>query len=572
MKKSSNYTIIKELFLKYKKKYIIILILMFLISFVKMIPVILIKDLADAAKYDILFFIKIALFFLFAGTLHYALLVAKTYLYTNVSITVLTDSMKLLLKKLVYSKWLSLQKLKIGEIFSTVEKDSSGISANISYIIVTFTGNIFDLVMAFITLLYLNVDFSLLSLLIIPVLFIILKKTRNALQKAIQQRRERQVDIQVAKTDVILGLNIIKLYNLQENKTKAYNESVKKFISSVNNHRLYESVTNNSANLIAYFLFALIIIYGGNQYLNNEITIGILIASYSCVFNLYSPLQAIFVSSINLSEVKVAYERISEYLDFPTEEPASDGIIQNTNIDSIDITNVSLFIDEKQILNNINLSLNSPGIYGITGESGAGKTSLVNLLYKFYEDYRGDIIINNSVNLKDISPKDIRNKLGVVPQDLFLFNTSVMENLKLAAPDNIKDNDIINFCKKYKIDRFIEKLPQKYNTIIGQGGHPLSRGEKQRITLIRALLNNPEIIILDEATNSIDPSNDKLFSEILEEVSKDKIIIIISHELWKIKNCKKIFLLKNGCVSESGCHNELLNEEGEYAKLYNHSI
>lgn len=552
---------------KYKYRYTFIILLLFATSVVEIIPVMLIKKVADQTNYTQDFFLSISLIFLLIGVLSYAFNVLRTYLYVDVSIMINTDSMKNLLHKITNTDWTSIKKMKIGDTISTVENDSQTVSSMVSFIIVSVMSNIFDIIMALAALYYLNLSFLAISILIVPILLFVLKKIQNVLKNAIRKRREYEVDMKNAKIDILSGLAVLKLNNLHRYGDKTFSDAANKVVASVGKHRLFEAFTTNVSMIAGYFLFAVIFMYGGYLHLHQEVTIGVLIASYTCVFKLYSPIQNLFMNSINLNDINIAYERISRYLDLPKEDAANQQVKQNFSISNIKCVDINLSLDDKKILTNLNLSFDSAGIYGIVGESGTGKTSLINIFYKFYQEYSGNILINDNINLKDVCCYDIRNKLASVLQEPFLFSTTIMENLLIASKKGTDEDFVINFCKLYKINDFIEKLPKGYQTVVGQGGHDLSRGEKQRLSLIRALLRDPDVLILDEATNSLDPANERLFYEILLEISQSKIVIMVSHELWKLKDCKKLYILKEGSVVESGLHSELMEKKGEYSRL-----
>tara|TARA_B100000029_G_scaffold501795_1_gene575942 strand:- start:44 stop:1828 length:1785 start_codon:yes stop_codon:yes gene_type:complete len=240
-------------------------------------------------------------------------------------------------------------------------------------------------------------------------------------------------------------------------------------------------------------------------------------------------------------------------------------ILDNYNHD-INFSDITFYYeDKKPVFNNLNLTIQKNSFVGIVGQTGAGKTTIIKLLLRFYDSINGDIKIGEN-NIKDIKIKNLRENIGYVSQEIFMFDGSVKDNIAYPNLDN--DDKIIKAAKQSQAHEFIKKLPEGYETFIGERGQKLSAGQKQRIAIARALYKNPQILIFDEATSSVDNETELLLQKALHEISKDRTTIVIAHRLSTVRNADNIFVLGNNSIIESGNHEELLNIKGTYNKLW----
>jgi ATP-binding cassette subfamily B protein len=261
-------------------------------------------------------------------------------------------------------------------------------------------------------------------------------------------------------------------------------------------------------------------------------------------------------------------KRILDLLDTPhkIKDDTKSFILKDFNHD-ISFRNVQFhYQDEKPVFSNLNLSIKKNTLIGIVGQTGAGKTTIIKLLLRFYDPIKGTINIGDH-NIKNIKLKNLRENIGYVSQEIFMFDGSINENI--AYPEIGDNNDkIMTVAKQSQAHEFIEKLPDGYNTSIGERGQKLSEGQKQRLAIARALYKNPPILIFDEATSSVDNETELLLQKALYEISKDRTTIVIAHRLSTVRNADNIFVLGNNSIIEQGNHNELLTEKGVYNKLW----
>lgn len=305
---------------------------------------------------------------------------------------------------------------------------------------------------------------------------------------------------------------------------------------------------------------------------NNVITVAIAIALYNYRTSVLTDMMSI--ASELLEECKnfnISCERIFSIIDgneFKKEKFGKQELSQiNGNFEFKD---VSFGYNESLVLKDFNLKIDAGKTYGLVGKSGSGKTTIFNLLCKLYDVKSGTILIDDK-NIDDLDEKSIRGNITIINQSPYIFNMSIKENLQLVK-SNVTDEEIIEACKLACLDEYIESLPNKYNTIIGEGGVSLSGGQRQRLAIARALIQKTKIILFDEATSDLDNETQNKIQEAINNLKGNYTIIIIAHRLSTIVNCDKIFFMKDGKIRESGSHEQLLKNSKEYNELYNYEI
>jgi subfamily B ATP-binding cassette protein MsbA len=317
-----------------------------------------------------------------------------------------------------------------------------------------------------------------------------------------------------------------------------------------------------SATIIA------ILWYGGTEVLSKTSSLqpaeffGYIVLFYTVL----NPIKLITTTFYNIQKGEASAERIMTVLN--TENTIKDipNATRKEDFKSkIEFKNISFKYKSNYVLEDFSLTVHKGETVALVGQSGSGKSTLANLITRFYDVNKGEILIDGE-NIKHITKKSLRNLMGIVSQDSILFNDTVTNNLKLGI-QNTSDTAIINASKIANADEFIQNLPQKYNTNIGDGGNTLSGGQKQRLSIARAVLKNPPIMILDEATSALDTESEQLVQIALEKMMKNRTSIVIAHRLSTIQSADKILVLKKGKIVEQGKHQELLAKKGEYFKL-----
>ena len=317
-------------------------------------------------------------------------------------------------------------------------------------------------------------------------------------------------------------------------------------------------------------VFGIAILWIGTiQVLNGIISIGTLLTFNALLAYFLTPIENIVNFQSTLQSAIVAAERLEEIIEYDSDKNKEElNKIKFINLKGdIEFKNLKFRYGSRAlILDNINIKIRENEKIALVGESGSGKTTVSKLLMKFYPINEGEIIINNS-NINDIDTEILREKIAYISQETFLFNKTIFENLTIGK-NNISYEQVIEACKKAQIHDFINTLPARYNTVIEENGSNFSGGQRQRLSIARAILKNPDILIMDEATSNLDSITEKVINNTMNDFMKNKTAIIIAHRLSTIQNCDNIYVLEKGKVIENGNHNELINKKGFYYNLW----
>lgn len=416
------------------------------------------------------------------------------------------------------------------------------------------------------TVIMLIKDWQLMLLCYIPVLVIIfyLKRKFKLLGKINWRRFRRRSTLNSVISDSVRGTRVVKAFGREEAEVKRFSKINANFkdIETSFNKQLATLLPINALVINAGGI--IIWAFGGAQILSGVIQYGTLMTFINYIFMIYGPMSSLSNFVNWWANCMTSAQRIFEILDAPTEvkEPETP-VVREKMEGNISIKNMSFGYDiNKYVLKNINFDIEAGSMVGIVGHSGAGKSTLVNLISRFYDVNEGAIEIDG-VNVKDYSFDYLRQNIGIVSQEVYVFMGSVAENIAYAKPDCDRD-EVVRAAKIANAHDFIEKLPDGYDTIIGPGGYDLSGGEKQRLSIARAILRDPKILILDEATASLDTETERLIQEGLENLAKGRTTIAIAHRLSTLRNADYIVVIDKGEIVEQGKHMDLLQSKGEY--------
>ena len=417
----------------------------------------------------------------------------------------------------------------------------------------------------FATLFIISFKLTFFIVLFLPIAGLIISKISNGLKKRSKKGQENLGDILSLTEETLFGLRIIKSFNAQafmNNKFESKSNSLYSLMLGIN-RRIY------LASPISEFLGVLatsgVLLYGGNLVLNEFIQPDVFIGYLILFSQLISPFKSISKAVYDSSQGIAALERIEKIT-------LQDQLIKNSpatpqpiNFNKeISFNNVSFKYNQEQVLENISFKIKKGETVAIVGHSGAGKSTIADLLIRFYDVVEGSINIDN-INVKKINLSQLRNLMGVVTQDSILFNDTVINNIAFGV--EIENSQVLESAKMANADEFIQNLDKKYETFIGDAGNKLSGGEKQRLSIARAIYKNPEILILDEATSSLDTKSEKAVQEALNRLMKNRTSLVIAHRLSTIQNADKIIVLDNGKIVEMGSHKELVAKNSFYKKF-----
>ncbi|MFY9241430.1 MAG: ABC transporter ATP-binding protein, partial [Polaribacter sp.] len=368
--------------------------------------------------------------------------------------------------------------------------------------------------------------------------------------------------------ETLTGLRIIKGFNAENVIEKKFNKSTLSFrqlMTSVFHRQTLASPMSEflgSATIIAILWYGGVEVINKTSALDSSKFLGYILLFYTVL----NPIKLITTTFYNIQKGEASAERIITVLN--TENSIKDkpnAIVKEDFKDKIEFKNISFKYKKEYVLKDFSLTINKGETVALVGQSGSGKSTLANLITRFYDVNKGDIIIDGQ-NIKDVTKKSLRNLMGIVSQDSILFNDSIANNIKLGS-QNATDEAVLEASEIANANEFIQNLPEKFNTNIGDGGGTLSGGQKQRLSIARAVLKNPPIMILDEATSALDTESEQLVQIALEKMMQNRTSLVIAHRLSTIQKANTIVVMKKGKIVEQGKHEELLAKKGEYFKL-----
>lgn len=457
---------------------------------------------------------------------------------------------------------------EVGEIISRFN-DASSIRNAISGVTITMMIDSFMVIIGG-AMLY-SQSSVLFSITLIPLILygIIVYTFKNKIENINRTTMESNAELTSYLVESLNGIETIKAFNAEEEVSW---KTEKKFIQLMRNSFDNGYINNWQISLksLVKGIFSITVLWLGTiQVLNGNITLGQLLTYNSLLVYFLNPIENIINLQPSIQTAVVAAERLSEILDLTLEK----SIDESNKVNPETLKGIVEFVDldfrygaRSLVLKNINLKIEQGEKIALVGESGSGKTTLAKLIMNFYKCEKGEIILNG-YNINDINIESLRDKIAYISQETFLFSGTIIENLSLGN-QNITYEQIIEACKKAHIHDFINRLPLRYNTLIEENGSNFSGGQKQRLSIARALLKKPDILIMDEATSSLDSITEKAVENTLNELSNGITTITIAHRLSTIINCDTIYVLEDGKIVEHGSSEELLALEGIYYNLW----
>lgn len=365
--------------------------------------------------------------------------------------------------------------------------------------------------------------------------------------------------------DLFSGFEVIKGFNISSKINEIFNTASKNVETSKKKYSVLESIIRGFSMSFSVTIFLGVLLIGGYLMYKKSITVGTAIIIIQLSTHIVGPVK-LSISLINqIKSVSLIADKIETILE-DTKDNSENTTLNNFE-STIEIRNLHFsYNNERKALNNINLNIDKNKKYAIVGESGSGKSTLIKLLMRYYNDYEGSILIDNN-DLKNIYSSDLYKNMSMIQQNVFMFDDSIKENIRLYS--NHTDNDIISSCKRSGLTKLIDRLPYGINSLVGENGNKLSGGEKQRIAIARALINNTQILILDESTSALD--NETAYNLEKSLLNLDNLTLItVTHKLIKsiLINYDEIIVMKNGKIIENGNFNDLLNRKGYFYSLY----
>jgi len=394
-----------------------------------------------------------------------------------------------------------------------------------------------------------------------------IRKFGEKIRRISKSRQKRRANVFSVIQESISGIQVIKAFSREKERAEKFRKEQEHAYRLTMKIVRTRALSQPAMEFLGAIFFALLLWWGGNLVIHEKLDPGGFFNFIFALGALYRPVRLVNQANARIQEALAGSVRVFEILDqYPKLKEPEDAIELPPFQKEIKYVNVSFAYEKEKVLENINLTIKKGEKLAIVGPSGVGKTTLVNLLPRFYDPTSGHIEIDG-VNIQKVTLKSLREQIGLVAQETFLFHDTVRNNIAFGKPD-ASEEEIIQAAKTAFAHDFIMKLPQGYDTVIGERGTKLSGGEKQRIAIARAILKNPPILILDEATASLDSESEYLVEKALEKLMEERTVLVIAHRLSTVRNADRIIYLKDGKILEEGSHEELLKKNGEYAKLY----
>lgn len=491
------------------------------------------------------------------------------YLSTWLGQHVIKDLRSKIFKHILSLKMKYFDNTPIGTLVTRTVSDIETIADIFSQGLLVIIAELLKLIVIIILMFYTDWRLTIIALLTIPVLLVATAWFKNNIKRTFQDVRTQIANLNTFVQEHIVGINIVQIFNRE-------NAEYQKFFDINTKHRdsnikgiFYYAVFFPVVEVLSSVSIGLIVWYGGQAILDGKnITVGELIAFILFIHMMFRPIRQL-ADRFNILQMGiVGCERVFKVLD--TDEKILDNgalNIENTK-GSIAFKKVNFcYKKDELVLKNLSFEIEAGKMLALVGRTGAGKTSIVSVLNRFYEIDSGDITIDG-ININEISLQSLRKNIALVQQEVFLFSDSILNNITLFDA-TISKEKVIAAAKEIGVDEFINSLPGDYDFVVAERGVTLSSGQRQLIAFLRVYVRNPKILILDEATASIDTATEELLQLALEKLATNRTTIVIAHRLSTIVNADKILHLENGSVLESGTHNQLLKNKGSYAEMFN---
>ena len=456
----------------------------------------------------------------------------------------------------------------IGKIITRNISDIETIAEVFGQGLASIIGDLLQLVGILIIMFLINWKLTLITLSTFPLLLLVTYIFKEKVKVSFNNVREAVANLNSFVQEHIVGMNVVQIFARESKEYESFKKINKNHLESNLKAVLYYSLYFPAMEFFTALGMGLMIWYGSNQILEDEISLGILIAFIMYLQMFFRPIRMI-ADRFNVLQMGVVSSiRIFKLLDNQEIIVNNDKLkIENNISGKLEFKNLWFAYNKKDyVLRNINFKINPGNVLAIVGSTGSGKTSIINLINRFYEFNKGEIYLDEN-KLRDYNLNELRQVIGYVPQDVFLFSDTIRNNLTLGNK-KISDSEIWDVIRYLKAERFIEKLPGKLDYNVMERGATLSVGQRQLLSCIRILLFDPKIILLDEATSSVDSETEEIIQNAISKILNKRTSIVVAHRLSTIKQADNIIVLENGEIVESGKHNELKKNNKHYSKLY----
>lgn len=529
-----------------------------------------IKEIFENKNLKMLYFIPLAIVLTFIIK---AFSIYGTRIVTiKVGIKIIKNIQTLMAKKFLLSDISHITKKHSGKYLSNFTSDTGVLFGVLTGVVVTLFKETFTLIALLGLMFYHDWQLSLLAIIMIPVAAFSSRNLGKKMGKKVNVSLEASDKFMKFLSEMIKGSWLIKIYQKEEEELKRISMVIDERFKAIRKVEQTRLGAGPIMEIISAIAIAIVVFFAGYRSMQGAITLGEFVSFLAALMLAYQPVRALSGINIGIQEGIAAAKRIYEIIDQKNE------IYHDENAPSLKLNNASIefknisftYTDGTHALKNLSAKIEGGTKVGLVGISGSGKTTFLNLIPRFFHLKNGSIFIDNQ-NINDINLNSLRKEISLVSQDVILFDDTIRANI-LYGNAFASNEEIIDACKFAAAQDFVEQLPNKYETIIGENGIKLSGGQKQRLSIARAILKNSSIILLDEATSSLDSESESVIQKAIENLTKSKTTIIIAHRLSTVINCDKILVFENGQIIEEGKHEFLVNNSSRYKKLYEKQI
>lgn len=459
---------------------------------------------------------------------------------------------------------------KVGALLSRITSDLFDITELLHHGPEDIVISIIKLVGSFIILVNINVQLTIVAFIFVPFMIIFAGYYNRKMKVAFKRNRARIADINSQIEDSLSGIRVVKSFANEHIEMKKFEKGNDNFVAAKKISYSYMAGYHSTLTALTTLVTVVVLIVGARGLVSKTIVVADLVTFLLYINNFIEPVKKL----INFTEMfQNGYSGFDRFLEMmsiaPDIKDEEDAVSVDRLEGSIEFNDVSFRYSDsdEDVLKNVNLDVNAGEYMALVGPSGVGKTTLCSLIPRFYEVTGGNIKIDG-MDIRKIKLDDLRNNIGIVQQDVYLFAGTIMENIRYGNPD-ATDEDVIRAARRANAHEFIMSFPDGYDTDIGQRGAKLSGGQKQRISIARVFLKNPPVLIFDEATSALDNESEKVVQQSLEDLARNRTTFVIAHRLTTIRNARRILVLTEKGIEEQGTHEELLAKKGVYESLYN---
>ena len=491
----------------------------------------------------------------------------QSYLLVEISIDISYNLRQRLMDKITHLPIEQISENKRGDILSRITNDVDSLQNGITQAFLQMLTAVITIVGVFIMMLSINVWMTLATIILVPTAFLVIRFITKHSQSYFLKQLVFKGSLNAQIEETFTGHDIIRAFSREADSIEKFNQDNDSWYTHEWKSQFYSSLNGPLMNFISNFAYVVIAVLGAVMVLERAIAVGDILAFFQYIQNFTRPIQQITRVMNLIQTAMAASERIFEFLEYPDEQNPSTRQLRELK-DEISFENVSFsYTPNEKIIKNLSFKVKKGEQVAIVGETGAGKTTIVKLLMRFYDVDSGSIKIDG-VDIAEYDKNSVRSLIGMVLQDSWLFSDTLSENIRYGNLESVED-EIIDASRQVYADNFIRQLPDGYESILNEDSDNISHGQKQLLTIARTVISKKEVLILDEATSSVDTRTEKLIQKAMDKLMEGKTSFIIAHRLSTIKNADKIIVIENGEIIEQGTHEELLALKGYYYNTLN---